>query len=181
MLGEDDEENGKIPHREAHSVPAMGSHYESNCVPTPLERNDDGQSSHSRTLTTPHSLRVQDERSPSILRGSTKTSPAYQSSSSSFFPPFIALCLALNASARPPARLPPPVLLVLLGVALPLSPPDGVVRLTALSLAGVGGGSGFLPPAAGRFAGGAGGVGLAFAAGAFACLEMPLVVTVEWI
>lgn len=84
----------------------------------------------------------------------------------------MALCLALSASASPPARLPPPVLL---GVALPLSPPDGVVKLTALSRAGVGGGKGFLPPAAGLFAGGAGGVGLAFAVGRFACFGMPLV------
>jgi hypothetical protein len=41
-----------------------------------------------------------------------------------------------------------------------------VLRLTPLSLAGVGGGRGFLPPAeaaTGRFDGGAGGVGLPFA------------------
>lgn len=101
----------------------------------------------------------------------------------------MALCLARNASAKPPARLPPPVApFMLFGVALPLSPPDGVVRLTALSLAGVGGGRGFLPPAAapvGLFAGGAGGVGFAFAfvltvvRGGFAVLGMPFV-TAEW-
>ena len=46
--------------------------------------------------------------------------------------------------------------------------------LTALSL-GAGGGAGFLPPAPGRF-GGAGGVGLAFAAGAREAVPlMPLV------
>ena len=41
-----------------------------------------------------------------------------------------------------------------------------MLRLTPLSLAGVGGGKGFLPPAeaaTGRFEGGAGGVGLPFA------------------
>jgi hypothetical protein len=64
---------------------------------------------------------------------------------------------------------------VLFGVALPLSPPEGVVKLTALSLVGVGGGSGFLPPAAGLFAGGAGGVGLTFADGAGAGLGIPFV------
>ena len=74
------------------------------------------------------------------------------------------ICLALNASARPPARL--GVLLspfpskLLFGVSLPL-PPLLVPMLTALSL-GAGGGTGFLPPP-GRF-GGAGGVGFAFAA-----------------
>lgn len=81
----------------------------------------------------------------------------------------MAFCLALNATASPPA--------ILFSVALPLSPPDGVVKLTALSLAGVGGGKGFLPPAAGLFAGGGGGVGLAFAAGGLACFGMPLVTT----
>lgn len=113
----------------------------------------------------------------------------YQSSSSSFFPPppLIALCLALSASANPPAKLPPPILL---GVTLPLSPPDGVVKLTALSLAGVGGGRGFLPPAAGLFAGGAGGVGLDLAAVGeglwVACFEVRVgswkpLVTAEWV
>ncbi len=107
----------------------------------------------------------------------------------------MALCLALNASARPPAKLappPPPAAppFMLLGVTLPLFPPDGVVRLTALSLAGVGGGRGFLPPAApaaavapvGRFAGGAGGVGLGFvfAVAGFGALAAPFVVTAEW-
>lgn len=44
--------------------------------------------------------------------------------------------------------------------------------LTALSRAGAGGASGLRPPATGLFAGGAGGVGLAFTAGfgaPFAC------------
>lgn len=82
--------------------------------------------------------------------------------------PAIAFCLALNASARPPAKLPDPILL---GVALPESVPllgrsESPPRLTALSLAGVGGGNGFLAPAAGLFTGGAGGVGLARIAGA---------------
>lgn len=88
----------------------------------------------------------------------------YQSSSSSLFP-CILICLALNASARPPARLgallpsfPPSKLLF--GVSLPL-PPLLVPILIALSL-GAGGGAGFLP-APGRF-GGAGGVDFAFAA-----------------
>lgn len=101
----------------------------------------------------------------------------------------MALCLALNASARPPAKLAPPgAAFMLFGVTLPLSPPDGVVRLTALSLAGVGGGKGFLPPAAaaaapvGLFAGGAGGVGFGFvfARGGLEALGMPFVVTAEW-
>ncbi len=83
---------------------------------------------------------------------------AYQSSSSSFWFPAIAFCLALKASASPPAKLPPPILF---GVALPESVPLPVPRLTALSLAGVGGGRGFLPPVAGLLTGGAGGVGLA--------------------
>lgn len=98
-----------------------------------------------------------------------RTSFRYQSSSSSFFVPLIALCLARRASAKPPARLP----LVLLGVARPLSVPDGVLKLTPLSRAGVGGGSACRPPAAGRFAGGMGGVGFALTAGAEA-LRMPL-------
>jgi hypothetical protein len=82
--------------------------------------------------------------------------------------PAIAFCLALNASASPPAKLPEPILL---GVALPESVPllgrsESDPRLTALSRAGVGGGKGFLAPAAGLFTGGAGGVGLARTAGA---------------
>ena len=94
--------------------------------------------------------------------------PFYQSSSSSLLTPDIALCLALNASASPPARLPEPTLL---GVALPESVPllgrsESAPRLTALSLAGVGGGNGFLAPATGLFTGGAGGVGFARTAGA---------------
>lgn len=87
--------------------------------------------------------------------------PHYQSSSPVFSPPppCILICLALNASANPPARL-GARLLWLSGVALPL-PPSPI--LTALSL-GASGGAGFLPPATpapGRL-GGAGGVGLAF-------------------
>ena len=87
----------------------------------------------------------------------------YQSSSSSLFP-CILICLILNASANPPARL--GALLSFLpstlvsGVSLPL-PPLLVPILTALSL-GAGGGAGFLP-APGRF-GGAGGVGFALLA-----------------
>lgn len=77
--------------------------------------------------------------------------------------PAIAFCLALNASASPPAKLPLPILL---GVTLPESVPllgrsESLPRLTALSLAGVGGGKGFLAIAAGLLTGGAGGVGLA--------------------
>lgn len=95
------------------------------------------------------------------------TTSAYQSSSSSLLAPAIAFCLALNASASPPAKLPLPILF---GVALPESVPllgrsESEPRLTALSLAGVGGGKGFLAIAAGLFIGGAGGVGLARAAG----------------
>jgi hypothetical protein len=84
--------------------------------------------------------------------------PPHQSSSSSC--PRILACLALSASASPPARLVLPVD-VLSGVSLPLlSPPLMLVlMLTALSLA-VGGGGGFLT--AGRLVGGAGGFGLAF-------------------
>lgn len=76
-------------------------------------------------------------------------------------------CRALNASANPPAKL---GALLPSGVALPLSPPllpPFIVILTALSLGAAGAGTGFLPPAvtevAGRFDGGAGGAGFAFA------------------
>ena len=88
-------------------------------------------------------------------------SDIYQSSSSSFRP-CILICLALNASAKPPAKLGALPLSGLSGVVPPL-PPLTVLMLTALSL-GAGGGAGFLPPP-GRF-GGAGGVGFALAAGA---------------
>lgn len=66
----------------------------------------------------------------------------------------MALCLCRSASARPPARLPPPILL---GVALPESVPLPVLKLTALSRAG-GVGAGLRPPGTGRLAGGTGGV-----------------------
>lgn len=105
---------------------------------------------------------------PPLKNACKQENPFYQSSSSSLLVPVIALCLALNASASPPAKLPEPMLL---GVALPDSVPllgrsESVPRLTALSLAGVGGGNGFLALAAGLFTGGAGGVGLARTAGA---------------
>lgn len=70
------------------------------------------------------------------------------------------ICLALNASAKPPAKLGALAPSAFSGVFPPL-PPLLVPILTALSL-GAGGGAGFLPPP-GRF-GGAGGVGFAFAA-----------------
>lgn len=83
------------------------------------------------------------------------------------------ICLALNASAKPPARLGVLELSAFSGVCPPL-PPLIVLMLTALSL-GAGGGAGFLPPT-GRF-GGAGGVGFAFAAGAREAVPlMPFVV-----
>ncbi len=82
------------------------------------------------------------------------------------------ICLALNASANPPARLGALLPSAFSGVFLPLSPLL-VPMLTALSL-GAGGGAGFLPPP-GRL-GGAGGVGFAFAAGAREAVPlMPLV------
>ena len=62
----------------------------------------------------------------------------------------MALCLAFSASANPPAKLG-------VGVLRPLSVP---LTLKPESR-GAGGGAGLRPPAAGRFAGGAGGVGLA--------------------
>ena len=65
----------------------------------------------------------------------------------------MALCLALKASARPPAKE--------LGGALPLSVPLPLPRLIPLSRGAVGGGIGLLAPGVGRFAGGAGGAGLA--------------------
>ena len=74
----------------------------------------------------------------------------------------MALCRALNASANPPAKLPP---LIEFGVTLPESVPLSALRPTPLSLAGGGGGTAFLAPAAGLFVGGAGGVALVFAAG----------------
>ena len=79
----------------------------------------------------------------------------YQSSSSSRGLPCILACLALNASARPPARL---GALPLSGVALPSLE---LLMLTALSLGPGGGGANFRPDAAGLFAGGIGGFGLA--------------------
>lgn len=81
----------------------------------------------------------------------------YQSSSSSLSlsRPLMALCLARNASANPPARLPPPMLL---GVARPEFGPLLVEpRLMPLSRAGEASGL----RATGRLAGGAGGVGFA--------------------
>lgn len=84
------------------------------------------------------------------------------------------ICLALNASARPPAKLgalPPSAFS---GVFLPL--PSLLPILTELSL-GAGGGAGFLPPP-GLF-GGAGGVGLAFAAGAREAVPLTPLVDAE--
>ena len=97
----------------------------------------------------------------------------YQSSSPPPFFPCILACLALNASARPPARLlPPPFPSVEFGVSLPLPPlpPPLLPMLTALSLICCpGGGKGVLltpaaadAPVMGRFCGGAGGLGLDF-------------------
>lgn len=77
----------------------------------------------------------------------------YQSSSSSFLElPCIALCLARNASARPPAKLG-------VGVLRPLLLPLPLFEILIPESRGAGGGAGFRP-ATGRFAGGAGGVGL---------------------
>lgn len=79
----------------------------------------------------------------------------FHQSASSFRSRCIALCLAFKASARPPAKLG-------VGVLRPLS----VVPLTLIAESrGAGGGAGLRPPAAGRFAGGAGGVGLALTTG----------------
>jgi len=78
----------------------------------------------------------------------------YQSSSSSR-PRCIALCLALKASANPPAKL---------GVLRPLSVP--LLAILVPESRGAGGSAGLRPPAAGRFAGGAGGWGLARTTGA---------------
>lgn len=75
----------------------------------------------------------------------------------------MALCLALSASARPPARL---ALDALFGVPRPLAPDESPeFMLTALSR-GAGGGAGLRPAMVGRFAGGAGGAGFVFAAAA---------------
>lgn len=62
----------------------------------------------------------------------------------------MALCLAFSASASPPAKLG-------VGVLRPLSDPFTLKPESR----GAGGGAGLRPPAAGRLAGGAGGVGLA--------------------
>lgn len=77
----------------------------------------------------------------------------FHQSSSSSLPFWIALCLALNASASPPAKLG-------VGVFRPLSVPlpEPPFKLIPESR-GASTGVGFLPPAAGRLAGGAGGVG----------------------
>lgn len=75
----------------------------------------------------------------------------HQSSSSSR-PLDIALCLAFKASAKPPAKL--------FGVLRPLSVPLPFALTLMPESRGAGGGAGFLPPAAGLLAGGAGGVGL---------------------
>lgn len=77
----------------------------------------------------------------------------------------MALCLALNASASPPAKLGVGVFLPL-SVPLPLGAP--LFRLIPESL-GAGGGAGFF------LAGGAGGAGLARAVGAPFVLGVPLV------
>ena len=78
----------------------------------------------------------------------------YQSSSSSR--PFcIALCLALRASANPPAMLGVGVLRPL---SVPLPVPLDATPMLFPESRGAGGGAG-LRPAAGLFAGGAGGVG----------------------
>ena len=70
-------------------------------------------------------------------------------------------CLALRASAKPPARLGADF--PLSGVARPLPlPPPFMLILTALSLR-AGGGNGFLP--AGRFVGGMGATGFTFETG----------------
>lgn len=79
-------------------------------------------------------------------------------------------CLSLNASANPPARLAPPPLTLLFGVSRPLPPFVPVAALLLLAMLrplslGAGGGAGFFAPTAGRFAGGAGGVGLALMPG----------------
>lgn len=90
----------------------------------------------------------------------------YQSSSSSCFP-WIALCRARSASARPPAKL---AFDELFGVPRPL-PPDESCEfiLTVLSRGSEGGGGAIFRVAMlGRFAGGAGGAGLALAAAAAA-------------
>lgn len=79
----------------------------------------------------------------------------HQSSSSSLSLD-IALCLALKASAKPPARLG-------VGVLRPLSPPLPLAPILIPESLGAEGGAGFLPAATGRFAGGAGGLGLALA------------------
>ena len=91
----------------------------------------------------------------------------YHHSSSSSCLPCIAFCRALNASARPPAKL---AFEVLFGVPRPLPPDESCeFMLTALSRgAGGGVGTAFLLAMFGRFAGGAGGAGLALAAAAVA-------------
>jgi hypothetical protein len=70
----------------------------------------------------------------------------------------MAFCLALKASAKPPARLG-------VGVLRPLSVPlPALPFILKPESRGAGGGAGFRPPAAGRLAGGAGGAGFARAA-----------------
>jgi hypothetical protein len=81
-----------------------------------------------------------------VCRNMSRPHHIYQSSSSSL-PRCIAFCLALKASANPPAKL---------GVLRPLSVPPLLVILVPESR-GAGRGAGLRPPAAGRFAGGAGG------------------------
>lgn len=73
----------------------------------------------------------------------------------------MAFCLALKASAKPPAKLG-------VGVLRPLSVPlPALPFILKPESRGAGGGAGFRP-AAGLFAGGAGGAGLARAADPFA-------------
>lgn len=88
----------------------------------------------------------------------------YQSSSSSR-PLCIALCLALNASANPPAKLG-------VGVLRPLFSPLPLPFMLIPESRGAGGGAGLRPAAAGLFAGGAGGVGLPLTAEPFAPLGL---------
>lgn len=91
-----------------------------------------------------------------IVSYPTTIKKSHQSSSSSPFPfPCILACLALNASASPPAKLGCAPAGFPSGAARPLSP--FMLMLTALSRSAGGSGAGFLP--VGRL-GGAGGTGL---------------------
>jgi hypothetical protein len=102
-----------------------------------------------------------------VKSDSWNSQPIIYQSSSSLRSFCIALCLALKASASPPAKLG-------VGVLRPLSVPLPLLFMLMPESRGASGGAG-LRPAAGRFAGGAGGVGFPRTAAPFVPLARMVV------